>query len=360
MDTLTHALSGALLARATQPAAPGAGELPRRTRVWLGFWAAAFPDSDIVVLLLDPLTYLTTHRGITHSVVMLPVWTAVLGLAVWLLLRRRYSWRAITPVIALGIAIHIGGDVITAFGTMVLAPLTDWRLQLPTTFIIDPYFTAILIAGLAASSIWRATRQPAVFALAVLAGYIGLQGIMHQRAVAIGTRYVADQHLTGTAVSALPQPFSPFNWMVVLEGKDSYHLAYVDLLTREAPAPVSPEASWLRRVAASYRPEDQLQWQRIARFGDAPIEAQLAERVWHSASFSRFRRFALFPALYRIDRAGDRRCVWFNDLRFALVGRDMPFRYGLCGIDGTRHWDVYRLVNDGSGREIAEPIVRPL
>jgi inner membrane protein len=239
---------------------------------------------------------------------------------------------------------------------MVLAPLTDWRLQVPATFIIDPYFTAILVAGLAASAIWRATRGPAVIALGLLTAYVGSQWFLHQRAVAIGERVVAEQKLGGAKVSALPQPFSPFNWMIVLEDDDSYRLAYVNLLAREAPAPLPANAHWLRRVAASYRPADRLTWQRVARFGDTPMEAQLAEQVWRSESLAQFRRFALYPALYRIDRAGERRCVWFNDLRFALAGRTMPFRYGLCGGDGGR-WDIYRLVTDG-GSEVAELIRR--
>jgi len=43
MDTLTHALSGALLARATAPAV-SADVLPLRRRLAIGALAAAFPD----------------------------------------------------------------------------------------------------------------------------------------------------------------------------------------------------------------------------------------------------------------------------------------------------------------------------
>ena len=41
MDTLTHALSGALLARATEPASPRPDELPRALRMGVGFLAEA-------------------------------------------------------------------------------------------------------------------------------------------------------------------------------------------------------------------------------------------------------------------------------------------------------------------------------
>lgn len=358
MDTLTHALSGALAARALEPRAVHARQLPRRQRLWLGFWAAAFPDSDVVANFIDPLTYLATHRGITHSIVMLPVWAAGLGLAVWWLTRRRYDYRDIALVIGLGILAHIVGDIITAFGTMVLAPLSDWRIAWPTTFIIDPYFTAIIITGLVAAALWDAPRKPALIALAVLAGYVGFQGVLLARAVAIGEEYARTQGMTGARAHALPQPFSPFNWMVVVEDARGYHFAYVDLLARTPRPPAPADAPWLRRVAAAYQPVAAARWQRIARFGESPLEAELAVQVWHSEGFARFRNFALFPALYRVDDGGDRLCVWFNDLRFALVGRTMPFRYGLCRQDTGKLWDVYRLVTDGGGREQPELIRR--
>lgn len=356
MDTLTHALSGALLARATEPAPPQPDQLPRRTRMWIGFWAAAFPDSDFIVRFIDPLTYLTTHRGVTHSVVMLPLWALVLAFVFVWILRKKYSWRAFVGVIALGIGAHIVGDVITAFGTMIFAPFSDWRAQLPVTFIIDPYFTGILIAGLLAAAVWKDTRRPAVIGLAVLAGYIGFQGVLHQRAIGVGEAYAASHGLTHADVSAVPQPFSPFNWMLVVEAENTYHLSYVSLVRREPPDALPDDAYWLRSVNASYFPADKASWTRIPRFGQTPKEAVLAEKVWHSEIFARFRRFALFPAVYRVDNAPEKTCVWFNDLRFALVGRDMPFRYGACQGGADTAWKVFRLSNDDNGREVLDAI----
>ncbi len=356
MDTLTHALSGALAARATEPKQTRPDQLPRRTRLWVGFWAAAFPDSDFILNFIDPLTYLTTHRGITHSVVMLPLWALGLAWACVFVTRRKYSWRAFVGVTALGIGAHIAGDVITAFGTMILAPFSDWRAQIPTTFIIDPWFTAILVAGLAGGVVWRATRAPAVIGLAVLAAYVGFQGMLYLRAVDLGEVYVRTQRLEDTSVEAIPQPFSPFHWMIVIVQKDQYRLAYVSLLRERAPETPPPDAFWLRRVAASYRPAADAAWMRVPRYGDNPMEAALAEQVWHAQSFARYRRFALFPAVYRVDRQGQKTCVWFNDLRFALIGRDMPFRYGACRPGAGEVWKVYRLLNDDNGRELLDAI----
>ena len=83
MDTLTHALSGALLGRAT--AQQGLSPPSLRRRVAAGFLAAAAPDLDFVVSFVGPLEYLLNHRGVTRSVLVLPFWAFVLA---WLQLLR--------------------------------------------------------------------------------------------------------------------------------------------------------------------------------------------------------------------------------------------------------------------------------
>ncbi len=376
MDTLTHALSGALAARATEPGAPRAGHLPRRTRMWIGFWAAAFPDSDFVARFIDPLMYLTVHRGITHSIIMLPLWALGLAFLFKLFVRERYHWRAFAGVCALGIGTHIAGDVITAFGTMVFAPFSTWRAALPTTFIIDPYFTAIIVAGLVAAAIRPGTRRPAVAGLATLAVYVCFQGVLHERAVAVGEDYARTAGLADARTQAIPQPLSPFNWMVMVTAGDTYYMAYVNLVRREVPnAPAG--ASWLGRINASYRPAARAVWNRIPRFGDSLPEAVLARQVWNSETLAPYRRFALFPALYRVDRHRDSLCVWFNDLRFALAGARMPFRYGACTRGGgasfdvapsharrtapgnaAARWQAYRLLSGENGDDVPAAINR--
>ncbi|HEX7054702.1 MAG TPA: metal-dependent hydrolase [Burkholderiales bacterium] len=77
MDTLTHALSGALLARAVVPQGRA---VPRY--VAAGFLACAAPDLDFAWTSGGMLAYIEHHRGVTHSLVLLPLWA--LGLA-WLL-----------------------------------------------------------------------------------------------------------------------------------------------------------------------------------------------------------------------------------------------------------------------------------
>ena len=356
MDTLTHALSGALLARATEPKAPQPDQLPRRVRMWVGFGAAAFPDCDFILRFLDdPLAYLALHRGITHSIILLPFWGTVLAfLVAWV--ARRYSWKAFAGMCMLGIGIHIVGDVITAFGTMIFAPLSKWRAQIPTTFIIDPYFTAIIIAALVAAMVWKYRRAPAVIGLGVLMGYVGFQAMLLGRAVEVGEAYIAAQRLESAQAHAVPQPLSPFNWMAVVEQPALYHLGYISLLRGEILPEPPPDASWLRRLSALYRPVENAPWQQVLRYGAVDADVRLIQAAWGAEVLARYRDFALFPAVYRVDRGPARICVWFQDLRFAIPGRVPPFRYGACREDENAPWGGYQLSGDNGGSEWLERI----
>ncbi len=346
MDTLTHALSGALLARATEPHVRRADQLPRHWRMLVGFLTAAFPDSDFIFNFADPLTYLSMHRGVTHSIILLPLWAALLALIFFYLARKRYPWKAFVGMCALGVGAHIAGDVITAFGTMIFAPFSNWRLQLPTTFIIDLYFSGIIVLGLIASAIWRRTRAPAVIALGALASLVAFEGFQHQRAVAVGAAYIDAQRLDGARAQAIPQPLSPFNWLVVVEQEKTYHLATINLVRDETLAP-SQDAGWLARIDASYSPVKNAHWLQVSRYGTD--DESLVETVWRLPSLARYRDFAMFPALLRIEHAPERTCVWFNDLRFLMAERVNPFRYGACQRAGDMSWKVYRLVDAASG-----------
>src|SRR5690349_5178272 len=132
MDPVTHALSGALLARATAPKEPSPGSLARR--IAAGLLACAAPDLDIVIRLFGPIAFLEHHRGVTHSLILLPLWAFVYSWILARVLREPRGWRAFYAIAAAAIALHIAGDVITTYGTMILSPLSDWRAQIGTTF----------------------------------------------------------------------------------------------------------------------------------------------------------------------------------------------------------------------------------
>ena len=350
MDTLTHALSGALFARATAAAAPvSRGALARRLAA--GFFACAAPDLDFIVSFLGPLEYLRNHRGVTHSLLLLPLWAILLSWLLAKLLREPGGWRALYGVTALGIGAHIAGDLITSFGTIVFAPFSDWRAGLGTTFIIDLWFSGIILAGLVASLVWRGSRVPAVAASVVLAGYLVFQGFMKQEALEFGKRYAAERGMSEAAVRAEPRPVSPFNWTVFVSDSRTHRYANVNLVRRE-PRELAADAGFIARLDAAYLPLAQARWESQTRYGSQALTEVVAIDAWNSPALQTFRWFAELPAFDGITEGSD--CVWFRDLRFAAPGRgdDSPFRYGACRGATGGDWRAYQRVGETGRRAL--------
>jgi inner membrane protein len=331
MDTLTHALAGALIARATAPREQRPHALPLGRRVLVGAAAAAFPDLDFVTSYMTPLSYLYHHRGVTHSLLMLPVWAALVALIFAALWRFKPGWRAYYGIAAIGIASHIAADLITSFGTMIFAPLSDSRYALSATFIIDLWFTGIILAGLAAALVWRRSRVPAVAALAVLAGYVGFQLLMQQQAIDFGRDYANREGLRSARVTAMPRPVSPLNWTVIVEEGGRYRYAHVNLVRKTVPPAPDEHTGFVARLDAPYRPLRDAQWLQAGLYGRSDKETALARDAFSQPAFRFFRWFAAYPALTSVESGNPAQCAWFEDLRFITPGRGgTPFQYGMC------------------------------
>lgn len=332
MDTLTHALSGALVGRATWN--KNTSRLTLRQRTLVGFLATAFPDIDYIVRLFtsDLIVYLNYHRGITHSIILLPFWALLLALLFSRFLRPKTDWRALYIICCIGIGLHISADIITSYGTMIFAPFSDWRASLDTTFIIDPIFTGIIVAGLLLSYLLTKKRSIAAISSIVLVAYVGLQAWAHHQAIQFGEQ-AASKHLWQEAtVSALPQPLSPFNWKIVVAHKQHYHIGLIKLYG-ETSQPDNDD-SFLSSIDAAYQKPEKIQWKRLHRYGENRYLAEDTWLVWMNNTLDGYRRFARFPRLIE-NQTLTKDCYWFSDLRFELPHLDNSplFTVGLCKKD---------------------------
>lgn len=346
MDTLTHALSGMLLARATATTKAHKPQLPLHVRMWCGFLAAAFPDADFVTRYFGSLSYLEYHRGVTHSILMLPLWAVLLSFVFALLWRRRYHWQMFYAVSAMSLLIHILGDVITAYGTMVFAPVTDWRFSIPTTFIIDLYFSGIILTALLLAWIRKTQAQRiAIAGLITLVAYIGVQGYWHQQATQIAEQSAKTLGLTQANVSVIPQPLSPRYWKLILQAEQQYHIAYLSLDNDKLDDKVDANSFW-SRLKSLYRPAEQLQWETAYQYGQDEATRKLAQTAWAIPVLNVLQRFMQYPSLFDMETRAEGLCAWFVDQRFVLRGLRSPFRFGAC--QKTKgQWLAYRYFEDG-------------
>ena len=341
MDTLTHSLLGAVVVRSVFPAQHSTHPFSNRQRLLAGALAGVFPDSDFIASWIDPMIYLTLwHRSITHSLVLLPLWALLVGGLLSFVLRQRGEWRYLSLLAGVSMLSHIASDLITVYGTQILAPASNWRASIGTTFIIDPWFTLIVVAGFVAGFSDGLTRLSQA-SLVVLCGYLGLQGVLREQALTLGRERVQRDAIPALRVTAFPQPFSPFNWKIIIESADYYDVGYTSLSGGYAGH--GGGTGFWDQVRATYRSPGEMHWRRQERFGVSGAEREAVKRLWEDPQLDYFRRFAELPVLYRIDREGSASCVWFTDLRYVLPFLTPPFRYGLCRDGARAPWRLERL-----------------
>ena len=356
MDTLTHGLAGALLARSLP--STGSEDLDRtlaRREAWVGFAAAMLPDADVFVSPFSAEFYITQHRALTHSFVMLPVWIVALTALAALRLpaaigppgsasRRVALWR-LGAVVALGLVSHILLDWITSWGTMFLSPLSWTRYMLDWTFIVDLALSGVLAFALVGVRIVKKrsfprSRVAARAGLFAAAAYVGLCAFRHGEALRL-----AQDLGTGTALrAAIPQPGSPDRWLLLSDDGPAVTAAFVDLGKRGREGARAPDAedlartgfrsgllNLLRHLGAVYRSRDDLA-PRVIGKSNGPF----AERTLGSGIAGVFGRFARFPTA-REETKGGNVDVLLRDVRFGYLSHEVdPFTYVVrYAADGT-------------------------
>jgi inner membrane protein len=349
VDTLTHGLAGALLARAF----PGTGNEARdrafaRRETWLGFCAAMFPDADALVSPFSPEFYITQHRGLTHSFVLLPVWAVLLALAASLRPpaaagepgspERRVFRARLLAVSGIAVLSHVLMDWITSWGTMFFSPL-DWsRFALDWVFILDAFLTGFLLLGLLGVALvsrrsgLARSRIAARAGLVAAAAYVLFCGVRHAEA----GRLVARLAPAAASRAAIPQPGSPDRWLLLADDGRNVSASFVDLGKRGREGARAAGAEELARTGYSgglkaiveslggvYRSRDDLLTRVIPR-ENGPFAARTLEKSVAGV----FGRFARFPAAREEAEADGSVRVVLRDVRFGYLSPGVdPFTY---------------------------------
>jgi membrane-bound metal-dependent hydrolase YbcI (DUF457 family) len=186
MDTITHGFAGALLGKGLfsthKSETPEEFSPQARVAICAATLGSIFPDVDIFCDLFshDDMAMLKYHRYVTHSIVMLPIWAALIAWLIRWAARRlkfeppSFGWTWLAT--AVGIGSHILLDLATSFGTMVWSPISRARPAWDWIFIIDLAMSALLLVPQVASwvhrdpkrNVKRASRMWALFTVLAL------------------------------------------------------------------------------------------------------------------------------------------------------------------------------------------------
>ncbi len=337
MDALTHVVIGASVAQL--PLGKSKSGMSFKQKALIGCVAALFPDIDYLFFPLNPLEFLAYwHRSWTHSVVLAPLWALLLTLG-WQLFKDMKKHMFALYWISLAVLLsHIILDSLTMYGTQWLMPLSHHKISMNLLFVIDGYFTLCALIVLAVLFFKQASkfRWLAVF---VPIAYLGLvYQIKHQAYQQVVTS--GQQINSNSAVTSLPQPFSPFYWQAIQQDHDDIDQAYLRLINDPVASTIS---ALLGKPSQQdhYQLPDRLQWRQFSLFPEQSPWREQAKEVWAHQSFKAFQDFAVYPVFYQLEDGNNGTCIWFSDLRYHWPNSIPSFRYGMCKED-IQDWKLYR------------------
>lgn len=317
MDNLTHSMTAAITAKFVDRGSAEEKASRARTFFWLMIASVNFPDLDVVMALFrDPILTIKTHRWITHSVLAAPLFAAIPA-AVFYRFSRIKNFRLLWLVSLVGIYLHIISDLVTPYGTMLLAPLSNHRFTLSSQFIIDLYFTFGLLAFIllgryhvACRKFWH--KAGLIFMVTYLMGTFCLHEYAHARV----RRAASESHTEHLKISALPLPLSIFDWVGLVQTKTGVQRAFFTLF------------------------DDKLTFEDLRYADDA-----FARQAQQHAQAQWYMNFAHHPLVQSYTQ-GDNHVVEIHDLQFSAPARIVK----MMGMKKPRNPFTLQFTFDAAGK----------
>ncbi|CAG4970373.1 MAG: metal-dependent hydrolase [Lysobacter sp.] len=216
MDSITQILLGGAVAAAIAPAGH------RRAALLAGAALGTLPDLDVLPISLltdNPVERMTWHRGVSHSLLVLPF----VAWAIWTWCRSRGGRVAQAPrrwfwAIQLALLTHPLLDAFTVYGTQLLWPFAARPAMWSSVFIIDPLYTVWLLVGVGVAAIAgerRISQQVLVGGLVLSTMYLGASQVAKWQVERVAADSLAAMNLADAPRFSVPTPFNILLWRVV-------------------------------------------------------------------------------------------------------------------------------------------------
>lgn len=220
MDTASHLLFGVTLAGlayldpavAHHPAVAGAV----LTGTLIGSHA---PDFDVVIRLKGFKSYIRHHRGITHSIPALFLWSAVISLPLaWGFGVQEHSFTLFLWTF-LSVGFHVFLDSLNAYGVQSIRPFSKKWVHLDILAIFDPYLFVIHAIG---AFFWVGLDwNPAplfCWVYGITFAYIAGRALYHRFLLQL-----VRKRIPAAGVCHVVPTFHWFHWLFVFEASDRFY-----------------------------------------------------------------------------------------------------------------------------------------
>lgn len=222
MDTVTQITLGAAMGEAV---------LGKKIGNKAPLWGAIFgivPDLDVLASpFVSEVQSLAIHRGITHSLFFCVVAAPLLG---WLLhryIKSKGSWNEWSWLVFWVFLTHIFVDVCTSYGTQVFQPFSDYSLSFNSIFIIDPFYTLPLMAGILTALFFNRTSTSRQWAnwlgIGISSVYLLLGFGIKNQVNKVFEQNFAQKDITPQQYMTTPTPMNIFLWTGYAEANDTLY-----------------------------------------------------------------------------------------------------------------------------------------
>ncbi|MCG7410433.1 metal-dependent hydrolase [Paenibacillus sp. ACRRX] len=147
MDTVSHIAIGLGLAGLSQLDPLVAEHSITATAVFIGIMLGSqAPDVDTILKLKSNEAYVRNHRGFSHSIPMLLVWTVVItALLSWSM--PASNWQHTFAWTGFAVVLHVFTDLFNTYGTQAVRPFSEEWISWNIISLFDPFiFTTHLVA----------------------------------------------------------------------------------------------------------------------------------------------------------------------------------------------------------------------
>lgn len=181
MDTGTHVLMGFALGGLATLDPTIANDPTLAHAVLIGTLVGSqAPDIDTVFKLKNNAKYIRNHRGMTHSIPALFIWTLLISVTLFYIYDTSFFHVALWTFIA--VSVHVFVDIFNSYGTQALRPFSKKWVALGIINTFDPFIFIVHLAGVV---LWLNGQHAGYTFLAVYVVLIGYYIIRFRQQQAI-------------------------------------------------------------------------------------------------------------------------------------------------------------------------------
>ncbi len=219
MDTATHVVMGfAIGGLATLDPVVAETTVNTQSVLVAAIIGSQIPDIDTLLKLKNNAVYIRNHRGITHSLPAVLLWSILVAFFVNLIfpgssLTHLWIWSLVA------VSLHVFVDIFNAYGTQALRPISSKWVALGMINTFDPYIFGIHVIGIV---IWLLGGNPGFTFLimyVIIALYYVLRYIMQQMVKSAVLRTVPD---ADKIIIASTMYFN--QWRIAVTTKDHFYV----------------------------------------------------------------------------------------------------------------------------------------